>query len=134
MAFALHPRLAAGAFAVAEWPLCMVLLKDDARWPWLVLVPRITGLSEWRDLKDADQIALTREISAACKAVAGLPGVARTNVGALGNQVEQFHVHVVGRWPGDPAWPDAVWGRPGKVAYETGDAAALVARLSAIRP
>ena len=134
MAFNLHPRLSSGAYAIADWPLCAVTLKDDARWPWLVLVPRIEGLSEWRDLDETAQAALAREISVASRAIADLPGVARTNVGALGNQVEQFHVHVVGRWPGDPAWPDPVWGKPGKITYDPGIAAALVARLSVIRP
>ena len=36
--------------------------------------------------------------------------VAKLNVGALGNVTPQLHVHVVGRRPGDAAWPGPVWG------------------------
>ena len=50
MSFALHPRLAADTHFVADWPLCRVLLMNDARYPWLVLVPRREGVTEITDL------------------------------------------------------------------------------------
>lgn len=131
MTFALHPRLAAGAFPVIELPLSTVLLKDDCRWPWLLLAPRCADASELHDLSGADAATLMGEIRAASAAVAALPGVQKVNVGALGNQVRQLHVHVVGRWEGDPAWPDPVWGRAGKIAYPPGEGAALAAQLGA---
>jgi diadenosine tetraphosphate (Ap4A) HIT family hydrolase len=115
--FTLHKRLAKGAFVVGDLTLCRVLLKDDARWPWLLLVPRVAGVEEVHTLTDDDAAQLIREIRAASRAVAALNGVAKVNVGALGNQVRQLHVHVIGRHEGDAAWPGPVWGVEGKVGY-----------------
>ena len=44
--FALDPRLANDTRPVASLALCDVLLMNDARFPWLVLVPRQVGLVE----------------------------------------------------------------------------------------
>ena len=38
--FALDPQLAADTVHVGDLTLCSVLLMDDARFPWLILVPR----------------------------------------------------------------------------------------------
>jgi hypothetical protein len=48
VSFALDERLARDALVVGDLPLCRVLLMNDARWPWLILVPRREGLK--RDL------------------------------------------------------------------------------------
>jgi diadenosine tetraphosphate (Ap4A) HIT family hydrolase len=50
--FALDPRLAADTRPVASLPLCDVLLMNDARYPWLILVPRRAGLVETADLRE----------------------------------------------------------------------------------
>jgi diadenosine tetraphosphate (Ap4A) HIT family hydrolase len=44
--------------------------------------------------------------------------VEKLNIGALGNHVEQLHVHVVGRRSDDAAWPEPVWGVVGSVDYD----------------
>jgi diadenosine tetraphosphate (Ap4A) HIT family hydrolase len=31
--------------------------------------------------------------------------------------VPQLHVHVIGRFPGDPAWPGPVWGHSTNVPW-----------------
>ncbi|HET9835554.1 MAG TPA: HIT domain-containing protein [Rhodanobacteraceae bacterium] len=108
--FTLDPRLAAGTVFVANWKLCRVLLMDDARFPWLILVPRRTDLVELDDLAPGEQAQLLSEIN---RAMATLRNVARCdkiNVGALGNIVRQLHVHVLARREGDPAWPGPLWG------------------------
>ena len=51
--------------------------------------------------------------------------VTGTNVATLGNVVEQFHLHVVARHPGDPNWPGPIWGFGEPVPL--GDAEAFVA-------
>lgn len=121
MDFALHPRLAATGLVIGDLALSRVILKDDSRWPWLILVPRRADLSELHQLSPADAAALIDEIQRASAAVVALDKVAKVNVGALGNEVPQLHVHVVGRWPGDAAWPGPVWGVSGKVAYESAE-------------
>ena len=127
MSFVLHSRLEADTFFVADWPLCRVLLMNDARYPWLVLVPRREGITELMDLAAEDRVLLTDEIVRAGGIVRGRPGVAKVNVGALGNLVPQLHVHVLGRHPGDPAWPGPVWGHSPAVPYAEADRAARLA-------
>ncbi|MGE4358725.1 MAG: diadenosine tetraphosphate hydrolase, partial [Lysobacteraceae bacterium] len=56
--FVLDPRLAGDTAPVAELALCRVLRMDDARWPWLILVPRRAGMRELVDLSRADRLAL----------------------------------------------------------------------------
>ncbi len=107
--FELDPRLSAGGAPVADWPLCRVLLKDDARFPWLLLVPRRPGAVELTDLAPADQAALWGEILRASRLVRAVARPDKLNVATLGNVVPQLHVHVIGRFARDPAWPDPVW-------------------------
>ena len=108
--FELDPRLARDTVFGADWQLCRVLLMDDARFPWLVLVPRRAGLAELDDLDETDNTRLMHEIRRAMKKLRGLGECDKLNVGALGNIVRQLHVHVVARREGDAAWPGPVWG------------------------
>jgi diadenosine tetraphosphate (Ap4A) HIT family hydrolase len=113
--FALNPRLANAAAPLTTLALCEVRIQLDTRWPWLMLVPQRPDAVELEDLSAADRALLMEEIVVAGKAVRatgdafGKP-VQKLNVGALGNRVAQLHVHIVGRWEGDPAWPEPVWG------------------------
>ncbi|WGM37323.1 HIT domain-containing protein [Caulobacter sp. NIBR1757] len=130
--FQLDPAFIATSHAVGDLPLCHVRLQDDARYPWLVLIPRLAGLREIEELTAADRTALIEEAVAAGKAVrvlGGLSGfeVEKLNVGALGNVTAQLHVHVVGRRAGDPAWPGPVWGHSAAEAYDDASDAVLVA-------
>jgi diadenosine tetraphosphate (Ap4A) HIT family hydrolase len=131
--FQIDPAFVATSRAVGDLPLCHVRLQDDARYPWLVLIPRVAGLREIEDLSSADRARLMEEAVAAGKAVRVLGGLSgfdaeKLNVGALGNVTAQLHVHVVGRRPGDPAWPGPVWGHSASEAYEDASDAVLVAR------
>tara|TARA_Y100001933_G_scaffold120997_1_gene120947 strand:+ start:311 stop:751 length:441 start_codon:yes stop_codon:yes gene_type:complete len=108
--FELHPRLAADCTLLGDLPLSRLLLMRDARFPWCILVPRISGLTELHDLPRDRRGEWFDEMAAVSRAVLGLPGVTKINVGALGNLVPQLHVHVVGRHAGDAAWPGPVWG------------------------
>lgn len=108
--FVLDPRLEADSAFVAEGPLSQVRLMNDARFPWLLLVPRVEGVSEWIELDGAQQRMLLAEIHRAGSFLRNEPGVEKLNIGALGNVVRQLHVHLVGRHEGDAAWPGPVWG------------------------
>ena len=131
MSFSLDPRLAADTFEVADLELSRLLLMNDSRYPWLILVPRREALREIVDLDAPARTLLMEEIVAASRFVRALPGVAKLNVGALGNVVSQLHVHVLGRNPGDPAWPAPVWGAGAAVPYAQERAAVLVAQARA---
>lgn len=129
MSFALHPRLEADTVFVADWPLSRLLLMNDVRYPWLILVPRREGAVEIADLPQPDQSALMEEIVRVQNILRDLPGVQKLNVGALGNLVPQLHVHVIGRRPGDPAWPGPVWGHSPAEPYGEVQCQALIARV-----
>ena len=109
-AFELDPRLAADSHFVADGPLSQLRLIDDARYDWLVLVPRVAGAQEWLDLADADAAMLLGEVRAAGGLLRTRAACEKLNVGALGNIVRQLHVHVLARNTGDAAWPGPVWG------------------------
>lgn len=109
--FAVAERIEADSFAVADLKLCHIRLMDDARYPWLLLLPRRPGLEEWTALGPDDLARLALEIALAGQALGEVATFDKLNVGALGNIVRQMHVHVVGRRIGDPAWPGPVWGQ-----------------------
>ena len=120
--FVLDLAFVATAADLGELPLCHARLQLDARYPWIVLVPRVAGARELEDLPAADRARLIEETvlaGAAVRAVAEVLGLAvdKLNVGALGNITPQLHVHVVGRRVDDPAWPGPVWGHSAAEGY-----------------
>ena len=135
--FDLDPAFVANAHKVADLPLCQVRLHDDARYPWLVLIPAVPGARELADLAQGERDVLMEEILRAGGAVRaigealGRP-ISKLNVGQLGNVTPQLHLHVIGRRNDDAAWPAPVWGSGTPVAYGSADLAAAVAsaRLS----
>ena len=130
--FDLDPRLAADTIPVGDLALSSVLLLDDARFPWFVLVPRRASATEITDLAEADAAALMGEIRTATRVMLDFAKPDKVNVGALGNVVAQLHVHVVGRFRSDPAWPGPVWGHGARQPYPDHAAAALVERAAAL--
>jgi diadenosine tetraphosphate (Ap4A) HIT family hydrolase len=131
VSFALDARLAADTIEIGDLALSRLLLMNDARFLWLILVPRQDGLSELVDLSAADRAILMEEIVAVSQAMVGSPGVEKINVGALGNVVRQLHVHVIARNALDPAWPGPVWGVGTPQHYETQRARELAYDLRA---
>jgi diadenosine tetraphosphate (Ap4A) HIT family hydrolase len=107
--------------------LTRVLLMNDASWPWLILVPRREGVVELTDLEAADRSQLIEEAASAVGFLKAHTGAHKINLGALGNVVRQFHLHVVARTVGDPAWPGPIWGHGAARRYEESDARALIA-------
>lgn len=128
--FVLDARLEADTSAVISLPLCEVLLMNDARYPWLILVPRRRGLVEVTDLEAAEQARLWAEVNQASTALRRTSPCDKLNLGALGNIVRQLHVHVVARREGDHAWPGPVWGNGTAVRYTP---ATLSSKLDALR-
>lgn len=136
--FKIDPRIAASSEPLASLGLSEARLHSDARYAWIVLIPRKPGARELEHLAPKDRAVLMDEIvaaGAAVRAIAAAAGrpVEKLNVGALGNKVEQLHIHVVGRRSDDPAWPEPVWGSPGATLYDKRSlAAARSASLTAL--
>lgn len=127
--FVLDPTLETDTTPVGDLGLSALLLARDARFPWVILVPRRAGLVEIIDLAPTDRALLMDEISAVSEALRAATGCDKLNVAALGNQVRQLHVHVIARFHGDPAWPRPIWGSGAPVAYEAAARDRLVAQL-----
>ena len=128
--FTLDPVIESVTVKLADWPLSRVLLYNDSRFHWGLLVPRRAGAVEICDLDAGDQAQLMTEIARLSKLIRVLPGVEKLNVGALGNMVPQLHVHVIGRYRGDPAWPGPLWGHSPPVPWPDPAAAPLAGLVS----
>ncbi len=129
--FALDPQLARESVFVADRALCRVLLMDDARFPWLVLVPRRAGLVELFDLDATERALLFDELEQVAHALRSVAPCTKLNVGALGNVVRQLHLHVVARDVGDAAWPGPVWGHGLRQPYGESARATRVSAIAA---
>jgi len=114
---------------VADWALSRVVAMNDARYPWLILIPRPDGATEMFDLNAEDRRTMIEEIARASEGLKMLTAAAKINVGALGNLVPQLHVHIVARKPGDAAWPGPVWGQGIAQRYEASALDAFVRQL-----
>jgi diadenosine tetraphosphate (Ap4A) HIT family hydrolase len=130
--FSLDPRLQADTQHVASLPLCEVLLMNDARYPWLILVPRRNGLVEILDVPESAQQELWQEVHHVAAALREAVPCDKLNIGALGNIVRQLHVHVIARREGDAAWPGPVWGQGQAEPYAERELQSRIARLQAL--
>ena len=110
MAFTLHPRLEKGTHFIGKSGSCQVLLKDNAAFPWILIVPEteeeIVDLHQLPADQFAEVVFLIRQVS---QFMSDTFQPEKLNVACLGNVVRQMHIHVVARWCDDPAWPDPVW-------------------------
>ncbi len=128
MDFVLNERLAAGGFEVVRKHGCRMLLKNEANFPWFIIVPEVPeGIEDLHEL-DAETflqvMAVVREVS---HFVSDHFKPEKLNVACIGNMVRQMHIHVVGRFTNDPAWPGVVWACDVKRKYPEGEAEAIVA-------
>lgn len=114
--FQLHPKLAQDTFLVGDFPLSTCRLMNDCQFPWLILVPRVSGVKEIYELSGTDQVQFLKESSWLASQLAKTFGADKMNIAALGNQVAQLHFHHIVRYHNDVRWPNPVWGIPA-IAY-----------------
>ena len=127
--FELDSRLHNDTFFVCDLTLCRVLLMNDKQFPWLILVPMRNNIAEIIDLPEQEQQTLLAESAKVSTGLQQVFSPYKLNVGALGNVVRQLHVHHVARFENDVAWPKPVWGNQAPVAYDDGEASAILATL-----
>lgn len=120
--FNLHPTLSADTFVVGDFPLSRCLLMNNARYVWLILVPRLNDLREVHELSEANQQQLLRESSWVSQQLATTFKADKMNVANLGNVVAQLHWHIIVRHKNDDDWPAPIWGRQPSIAYTEHDA------------
>ena len=128
--FELDDRLAADSHPLARFDLCDVRLMDDANYPWLILVPRVTDARDLIDLDPVQRHQLSDETDRAARLLRQAFRPQKLNVAALGNVVAQLHVHVIARFESDVVWPSPVWGRVESVPYSP---EALIERIGLLQ-
>lgn len=127
--FSLDPRLQQDTLTVGDFPLCRLLLMNDAQYPWFILVPRRAAVSELFDLDANDQLTLWQETTTLAAALKDSFAADKMNVATLGNMVSQLHMHVIVRTRADAAWPAPVWGKLPAQPYSEAQLAEVLARL-----
>ncbi len=129
--FKLDERLFKDTVVLGDFTLCRVLLMNDSRYPWLILVPRRAGISELFELNMAEQQQLWQETSYVGQVLKDVFQADKINIATLGNVVKQLHMHIVVRMQDDAAWPAPVWGNGAAQGYTDEALAAMRARLQA---
>ena len=130
--FTLDPRLDQDTIYLGDFVLSRVLLMNDARYPWVILVPRVVGLTECFQLSEAEQVQLTKESNFVAQSLKELVQADKMNVAALGNVVSQLHIHHVARYQADETWPAPVWGKGQAIPYTDQELEAICEQLKAI--
>jgi diadenosine tetraphosphate (Ap4A) HIT family hydrolase len=127
--YQLHQRLQQDTFYLGQLTLCDVVLMNDARYPWVILVPRREDITEIHQLNEADQQQLMTESVFVAKQLSSLVSADKMNIAALGNVVSQLHIHHVARYQSDEAWPAPIWGKGEAVMYSADEAKAVAVQL-----
>ena len=130
--FTLHPRLESDCIALGDFPLSRLLLMNDSRYPWFILVPRRVDISEIYQLAEKEQHQLQRESVALGQGIMEAFGGDKLNVAALGNLVPQLHIHHIVRYRDDATWPGPVWGVGISVPYTPEQLAVVRERVGLI--
>lgn len=127
--FVLDSRLQQDTVPLGDFPLCRLLLMNDAHYPWFILVPRREEVSELFQLDADDQQALWQEATLLAETLKDTFAADKMNVATLGNLVNQLHMHVIVRRREDAAWPAPVWGKLPAQPYGEEQVAAIKAKL-----
>jgi diadenosine tetraphosphate (Ap4A) HIT family hydrolase len=135
MAFSLHSQLAAGGFEIGRIGGSLLLLKNNALFPWFLLVPEVEqGIEDLHQLDSGHYDEVMNSVRNVSRFVADYFQPEKLNVACIGNQVRQMHIHIVGRSTGDPAWPGTVWAFDGKQVYQDDAVSAIIAAARASLP
>ena len=127
--FVLNAKLAADTFLVCDLKISRLLLMNDSNYFWFILVPRKADLVELTDLSFEEQIEVLREINLVAEILKKDFAVEKLNIGALGNVVKQLHIHVIGRFENDVAFPKPVWGAAPAKPYQEKSAIELINKV-----
>jgi len=127
--FTLHERLESDTVMIGRLELSLLLLMNDRSIPWFILVPERIGLSEIDEMLVSDRRLLIEEVAFVSSMIRSVFNPAKINVGALGNLVPQLHIHVIGRFVSDRAWPGLIWGTGPVQPYDGQELKIIIERI-----
>lgn len=130
MQFELHPDLKRDGIIVGHFDLCLVLLINDAAYPWFALVPQRPEIKDAIDLSEVDYRLLSDESRDFALAIKAIFCGEKLNIAALGNMTPQLHVHHIVRFSSDPAWPKPVWGFQPLTPYQPDEIKSIARQLA----
>lgn len=130
--FKLHERLEADTYTIGDLEHCRVLLMNDSRYPWAILVPSYPDLVETFDLPPEIRLAVFEEANGFARAMKSIYSADKMNIATLGNMVPQLHIHVVARKKTDAGWPGPVWRSGPAVPYGPPEAERMIAGMKTL--
>ena len=104
---------------LTELKLCSVRLIDNAKFPWIILIPKRINITDITELNSTDQILLMKEIVHCSTLMKKIFKTKKLNVEKIGNIVPQLHIHIIARSAKDSTWPLSVWVVKGKPYTKT---------------
>ncbi len=99
---------------ISDLKLCTLRLIDNAKFPWIILIPKRKGVTDITDLNSKDQLNLMKEIVYCSKLMKKIFKTSKLNIEKIGNVVPQLHIHIIARYKNDSSWPLSVWVVKGK--------------------
>ena len=109
MYFQVDNQIEASSNFIGDLSLSRVYLKNEANFPWIILVPRQQDVQEIYQLSETNRHTLMKEITELSKIMHDFFKPDKLNIGALGNMIPQLHVHIVARFKTDLLWPEGIW-------------------------
>ena len=99
---------------IVDLKLCTIRLIDNAKFPWIILIPKRKNITDISELNSKDQMLLMKEIVHCSKLMKKIFQTKKLNVEKIGNIVPQLHIHIIARSTKDSTWPLSVWVVKGK--------------------
>ena len=100
---------------ITDLKLCSIRLIDNAKFPWIILIPKRKNITDISELNSKDQMLLMKEIVHCSKLMKRIFKTKKLNVEKIGNIVPQLHIHIIARSKKDSTWPLSVWVVKGKL-------------------
>ena len=114
MANRINNRFLKDSHFISDLKLCSVRLIDNAKFPWIILIPKRKNITDISELIIKDQMLLMKEIVHCSKLMKKIFKTKKLNVEKIGNIVPQLHIHIIARNRKDSTWPLSVWVTKGK--------------------
>jgi diadenosine tetraphosphate (Ap4A) HIT family hydrolase len=127
--FELDERLKKDSIKVGDFPLCELRLINDAHYTWFILVPKRVAITEIYQLEESDRHMLMNESCVLAETLHDAFSPDKLNVAAIGNKVQQLHLHHVVRFKSDKAWPEPVWGKNPALGYKKAELANILQKI-----